>query len=163
MSFRPGRFAVIATVSTVLALLITAFLLFRPPPKSADIAMPPPEASPEAVVTTFLDAVNAHDCETAEALAAEGSTEDVAGRCDDVESLTDVVVDQHVSESPMAHGLSATDEVVVVPVWLTVNWRPYRGGGVLGTGAVSWAYHLTRASTTAPWRIFDQGPTEPRA
>ena len=131
--------------------------LLAPPRQTADIALPAPDATQELVVATYLDALNAHDCDTAEALMTEGAEHQARSWCEDVASLGDVGVLAHSRELPEWSGHAGTDEVVRVPVTFDLSWRPLHDDGSMDEGATSWGYLLMRDSEDSPWRIADQG------
>jgi hypothetical protein len=128
-----------------------------PPRQSEDIAVPANDATPEQVVTTYLDALNAHDCETAEAVMTADTKDSAKSWCEDVASLTDVDVNDHVGERPKDSGHTAPDEVANVPVTFDLNWRLFHDDGSMDEGATMWDYLLVRDSPESPWRISDQG------
>jgi hypothetical protein len=128
-----------------------------PPQQTSDVAVPRLDATPEQVVTAYIDALNAHDCETAEFLMMEGAESTATQWCQDVASLTSVNVDGHFREPPGASGHSAGEEVANVPVTFDLNWRPFQDDGSMDEGATTWGYLLMRSSSGSPWRIFDQG------
>ena len=148
----------IALVMVGLAVVVatTAAYFLLPPQQMGDVAVPPRDATPEQVVTAYLDALNAHDCDTAAALTVAGA-EGGARWCRDVASLKNVDVRDHFMEVPEYSGHSAPDEVAHVPVSFDVDWRPFHNDGSMGEGATTWGYLLVRGSVDAPWRIFDQG------
>ena len=153
----PGR--LIALVATVLVLGVAATVayLLLPPRQTSDVAVPAPDATPEQVVTAYLKALNAHDCDTAEAVMTEGAKDSAKSWCEDVASLTGVGVRDHFTERPKDSGHSAPEEVANVPVAFTLNWRPFHNDGSMDEGATTWGYLLVRDSADSPWRIFDQG------
>ena len=151
---RPGR--LIALVAAVLVAATAAYLLL-PPRQTGDVAVPPRDASPEQVVAAYLDAVNAHDCDTAEALMTADAEDRATSWCEDVASLEDVDIHDHFTERPKDSGHSAPEEVANVPVTFDLNWRLFHNDGSMDEGATSWGYLLVRDSADSPWRIFDQG------
>ena len=80
-----------------------AYLLL-PPRQTSDVARPALDATPEQVVTAYLDALDAHDCDTAEAMMTESAEDSATSWCKDVASLTDVVVGDHFAERPRGLG-----------------------------------------------------------
>ncbi|WP_395696278.1 DUF4829 domain-containing protein [Nocardioides sp.] len=157
MFTRPGR--LLALGASVLVLVVTAAVayLLLPPRQTGDVAVPAPSASPDQVVTVYLDAVNAHDCDTARAVMTEGAEDGATSWCEDVASLTDVDVSDHVMERPQDSGHSAPEEVANVPVSFDLNWRPFHDDVSMPEGATTWGFLLVRESADSPWRIFDQG------
>lgn len=155
MFTRPGR--LIAHVASVLVLVAAATVayLLLPPRQTGDVAVPAPHATPEQVVTAYLDALKAHDCDTAEAVMAEGAKD--KSWCEKVATLTGVDVKHHVMEPPEYSGRTAPEEVANVPVAFNVNWRPLRNDNSMDEGPTTWGYLLVRDSASSPWRIVDQG------
>jgi hypothetical protein len=154
-----GPRSLITLFSSVLVLVVGATVAhwLLPPRQTNDVAVPAPTATPEKVVKTYLDALNAHDCDTAVSLMTESAKDSAKSWCEDVASLTDIDVSDHFTESPKDSGHSAPSEVANVPVTFHLNWRPFHDDGSMGEGATAWGYLLVRDSTDAPWRIFDQG------
>lgn len=149
----------IALVGGVFVLVVAtavAYLLL-PPRQTADVTLPPPDATPEQVVTAYLNALNAHDCDTAEAVSTEDAKESATSWCHHVDSLTAVTVGRHVQERPEWTGHSPADEIVNVPVTFDLTWRPFRSDGSMDEGVTTWGYLLVRESASRSWRIFDQG------
>ena len=155
---RASRRFVALVVGILVAIVggLVGYLLL-PPRQSGDVAVPARTASPEQVVTTYLDALNAHDCGTAEAVMTNGAKDSAKLWCDEVARLTDVRVHQHFKERPNVTGHSAPEEVVGVPVAFILEWRPLHDDGSMAEGATTWGYWLVRDSPHSPWRIFDQG------
>lgn len=138
------------------AVLMTGVALLGPPRQSDEVAMPARDASPEDVVTTFLDALNAHDCATAQRLTVEGAADAAHEWCQDVADLSDIDVSDHRAEDPKHTGHAAPDEVVSVPVTFDLNWRLLHRDPSMEEGPTTWGYLLIRRPGS-PWRIFDQG------
>ena len=154
---RPRRFIALAAGALVVVVVATASYLLLPPRQSSDIAVPPLAATPEQVVTAYLDALNAHDCDPAEAVMTEDAKGSAKSWCQDVASLTDVDVSDHFTERPRDSGHKAPDEVANVPVTFDLNWRLFHNDGSMEEDSTMWGYLLVRDSTDSPWRIFDQG------
>ena len=157
MSKRLGR--LIALVASVLVLLVAATVtyLLLPPRQSGDVSVPGSDATPEQVVTAYLEALDSHDCDTAEAVMTEGAKESAKSWCEDVTNLTDVDVQDHFMERPKDSGHSWPAEVANVPVAFKLNWRHFHNDGSMDEGPTTWGYLLVRNSAESPWRIFDQG------
>jgi hypothetical protein len=135
----------------------TATYLLLPPRQTHDVGVPPSDASPEQVVTAYLDALNAHDCDTAQALMTADAEDSAKSWCEDVASLTNVDVHDHFTERPEDSGHTAPDEVANVPVGFDLNWRLFHSDGSMEEGATAWGYLLVRSTPDSPWRIFDEG------
>lgn len=146
--------ALVVGAAVVLAVGASALL---PPRQSGDIAVPPDDATPEQVVTTYLDALNAHDCATAEAVWTTDAKRGATMWCEDVASLKDIDVSAHVMERPRWSGTSPTKEVARVPVSFNLDWRLFHDHGSLDEGDTAWGYLLVRDSPDSPWRIFSDG------
>lgn len=153
----PGRLIAITASVLVLAVAATVAYLLLPPRKTADVAVPAPDATPEQVVTAYLDALNAHDCDAAQAVTTGGARDSAKSWCQDVTGLTDVDVRDHFAERPRWSGHSPSAEVANVPVTFDLDWRPFHSDGSMDEGATTWGYLLVRQSAGSPWRIFDQG------
>jgi hypothetical protein len=154
--FKGSRRFVVLVVIVVLVVGVVAYVLL-PPRQSDDIAVPANDATPEQVVTAYLDALNAHDCDTAEAVWTSDAKVGAKMWCEDVASLTDVDVRDNFKERPQWSGNSASDEVVNVPVTFNLNWRLFHNDGSMDEGVTGWSYELLRDSPDSPWRIFGDG------
>lgn len=143
----------------VLLVVVVATLasLLLPPRQTGDVAVPAVEATPEQVVGAYLDALNAHDCETAEALAIDGAQDSAKAWCEDIGSLTAVEVADATMDRPEDSGHSATEVVARVPVAFNLTWRPLHGDVSMAEGPTTWGYLLIRDSSDSAWRIVDQG------
>jgi len=153
----PGRLIAFAVAGVVVVVAATVAYFLLPPLQTADVAVPPSDATPERVITAYLDALNAHDCGTAEALMTAKAESQAASWCEDVANLKNVDVHDHFMERPQGSGHSAPKEVAQVPVNFDLNWRLFHNDGSMDEGATTWGYLLVRDSPDAPWRIFDQG------
>ena len=141
----------------VLGVAATAAYLLLPPRQTSSVSVPAPDATPEQVVTAYLEALNAHDCDTAVAVMTEEARASAESWCEDVASLTGVIVRGHVTERPQDSGHSTPEEVANVPVSFHLSWRPFHNDGSMDEGATTWSYLLVRDSADSPWRLFDQG------
>ncbi len=123
-----------------------------------DVEAPPPSASPRQVVATYLEALDAHDFETAGQLLAPGFREHAEETWfDDVDTVTDVEVGRPFQENPKWSGNPPGVEVMNVPVTFDVQWRWLHNDGSMEEGRTEWGYLLERSGPSAPWRIFDDG------
>ena len=144
----------IAVVLAVLIAWVVYALVFTH--QEREVAVPRDDASPEKVVTAFIDALNAHDCETASQLEATGV--DIAkGWCEDVAGLSDLRTSKPFREESQEYGHDASQQVVHVGVTFDLDWRWLRSDGSMPEGPTAWGYLLERTSDDAPWRISDQG------
>ncbi len=121
--------ALIACPLVVLATLGISYSLG--PRQTAHIATPPADATPEQVVTAYVEALNAHDCHAAKSLTVENATYDAATWCDDAASLTSLHVQHRVMES---------SAVADVPVTFNLDWRLFRDDGSMDEGVTDWGY-----------------------
>jgi hypothetical protein len=154
---RPGRLIAVVATMLVLAVAATLAYLLLPPRQANDVAVPASDARPEQVVTAYLDALNAHDCDTAEAVMTDDSKDSARSWCEDVASLTELDVGDHVAERPRWSGHAAPLEVANVPVTFNLSWRPLHDDGSMDEGTTTWEYLLVRTAADSSWRIFDQG------
>jgi hypothetical protein len=141
----------------VLVAAVAVVHLAMPPRQTSDVAEPPVDATPEQVVTAYVDALNAHDCDTAANVMTPAARSDATRWCHDLGSLADVSVQSHFMERPQWSGQPRSAQVADVPVSFTLRWRPFHDDGSMDQGATTWSYLLVRRSAHAPWRIFDQG------
>lgn len=149
-------FVLLLGVAVLLVLGVGASSLL-PPRKSDDVAVPANDATPEQVVMAYVNALNAHDCDTAEAVWVSDAKVGAKMWCEDVASLTDVDVGDSSMERPQWSGHSATDEVANVGVTFNLNWRLLHNDGSMPEGTTVWGYLLVRDSPDSPWRIFSEG------
>jgi hypothetical protein len=143
--------------AAVLVLVAVAAYFLLPPRQTDQVAVPANDATPEQVVTAYLDALNVHDCGTAAAVMTREARQSAETWCHQVASLSNVDVHDHVTEPPEDSGHSAPEEVADVLVTFDLRWRLFHDDGSMPQGATSWGYLLVRDSRTSPWRIFDQG------
>lgn len=152
-----GRSRYIAyAVGLVVVAVVFASVLLQPR-QTSDVAVPANAATPRQVVTAYLDALNVHDCETAETVMTQEAKASARSWCKNIASLTDVAVGNEFAERPTYYGRSDTEEVAHVPVTFNLNWRIFHNDGSMGEGSTTWGYLLVRSSADSPWRIFDQG------
>ncbi|WP_062201441.1 hypothetical protein [Demequina salsinemoris] len=152
-----SRKAALAAGITVVAGVITvaAAALLEVPTQS--VAMPADDASAEAVVQAYLEALNGHDCDTAAALADADFASTALQWCDAVAGLDDIDVSQATEEDPFWSGLPSDVETVSVAVEFDLDWRLFHDDGSMPEGHTVWGYLLSRDSADAPWRIYDNG------
>lgn len=139
-------------VAAAIAVVFIVYILLMNQAKNID--MPTDDASPEQVVEVYLQALDAHDCDTVQALttAPKGET-----WCASVAHIDNAQVANHNVEDPAWSGRTAPDEVVNVPVTFDVGWRVFHGDISMPPGYTDWGYLLVRSSPTQPWRIFAEG------
>ena len=135
----------------IAAAVIVYFVLIG---QSTNVEMPANDAAPEEVVRVYLEALGAHDCDTALALTTPTKG---ASWCTSVARITDAQVRKHVVEEPAWSGHAAPDAVVNVPVTFDIRWRMFNGDISMPAGPMTWGYLLVRSSPTEPWRIFAEG------
>lgn len=143
-------------VGLVVVAVVLASVLLQPR-QTGHVAVLANVATPAQVVTAYLDALNVHDCETAETVMTQEAKASARSWCKKVARLTDVVVGDHFAERPTYSGRSDSDEVVYVPVTFNLNWRLFHNDVSMDEGSTTWGYLLVRRSADSPWRIFDQG------
>ncbi len=146
-------------LSGVIALVLVAAATYAfAGRQTADVAVPPDDATPEQVVAAFLDALDARDCDTAAALwATETADGGEPSWCGDVAPLDSIEIQDHSLESPADSGHDPGDQVAWVDVTFTLDWRAFGSDGSMPEGANDWGYLLVRSSPDDPWRITDQG------
>jgi hypothetical protein len=140
-----------------LVVVATAAYLLLPPRQTRDVAVPRNDANPEEVVSAYVAALNAHDCDTAKALTTDGAEDEATSWCGEIASLTHVDIHGHFAEDPEDSGHSGPEEVANVPVSFNLNWRLFHNDGSMEEGATTWGYLLVRDSADSPWHIFSQG------
>lgn len=154
---RPRRLVALLVGVLVLVVAGAAAYFLLPPRQTESVSVPASDATPEEVVGSYLEALNAHDCVAAQSLATEEAKDSARSWCENVASLTDVDVSDHFMERPAWSGRSPGEEVANVPVTFSVNWRLFHNDGSMDEGRTTWGYRLARGSPDSPWRIFGQG------
>lgn len=120
--------------------------------KLRNVPMPSAGAGPHEVVVAYLDAMDAHDCETAGALATPDYRESARSTCRKIASV-DFAVDPPYES---AAALRASSTTYVGVDW-DIDWRWLHQDVSMEEGAGSWGYGLERASRQSPWRISSAG------
>jgi hypothetical protein len=124
--------------SVVVLLCLTAGAAFAWSAPRADVALPGPDATPEQVVTAYIEAVNVRDFDTANAIDARPGPD--LGRFSRPMRTHDVRMEKTVPAGSSAHVLFTAD---------------FEGGdGTVEDGL--WGYHLDRGRDGL-WRITDAG------
>ena len=123
--------------------------------QTRDVAVPPDGASPEEVVRAYLDALDAHDCDTAERLMTPNSSAE--SWCEDLAGLADVQLRDVIPEKPRWSGHRDDQQVMQVVVRFDLDWPWLHGDGSMPEGLTTWGYLLVRDSEAESWTIFDQG------
>lgn len=145
------------TALMALALLVAAAYVLLPPRQSEQVAVPAAQATPENVIRTYIRALDAHDCVTAEALVTDDMRSGAKSWCRNVAHLSRVDINRHVVEQLQDSGRSVHEEVANVPVTFDLDWRLFHNDASMDEGRTVWGFLLVRDSTSAPWRVFDQG------
>ena len=114
---------------------------------AVDVPMPPDDASPEQVVRSYVDAVHAEDCDTAEALMTRPS----GSWCGNID-ITSLEIRGRWQERKESE---AGDGPMVEYVSVEIATRG--GSAPMPDGTHRWGYLLERAGGDGPWWIYDQG------
>jgi hypothetical protein len=144
-----GAVAVIAGPGRVLALV-----------PARDVPVPAADAEPQHVVRSYLDALDAHDLDTASTLLTPDYRQQVertgGNWFANLRSVRDVRVSA-AEDARDGYGVgSHYPHAVRVPATFTVRLffdQP------TGDGPLNWSFVLVRESVTEPWRIHDGGPS----
>jgi hypothetical protein len=154
-----GGWLVGLAAGALVLVVLAAWYVLRSPDQTEDVATPEADATPEQVVRLYIDALNAHHCDTAEAVATAAFKSVADGWCEDIAHLRHVQVHKHVMENPKWSGFPAGghEQVANVVVCFDVDWRLFHSDGTLDQGPNGWGHGLIRASPDQPWRILDQG------
>jgi len=120
--------------------------------KLRDVPVPAATASPSEVVSTYLRALNAHDCATAEALATGEFRKSARSWCRQVGSLKHVTVEPYQVDNQGTPDLQA-----YISVTFDLHWRPFHSDGSMENGSTIWGYDLVRASPRERWAIASEG------
>lgn len=131
-----------ALALAIVALLGVAAFAADPPPAVREVAVPPDDASPEEVVMTYLEAMDAHDCATVAELVAPSSRW-LGDGCKNADGHDEVRVASVFREKPHWSGHDRGQQVMNV----SVRFEETK----------VWGYLLVRDAPDHPWRIFDAG------
>lgn len=119
----------------------------------------PVNATPEAVVRAYLEALDAKDVDTARHLLSERHASQVAGEVDswftNVESISDVHVGNTRPESRQGAAAQGSRDAVFVPVDFTLKQKHEE---TMPNGPTVWGYVFVRNSAKERWLIVDEGP-----
>jgi hypothetical protein len=150
------RRTAVLVVGTVIvtALAWLAYSTFGPPRQSRDVSMPSADATPEEVVGVYLDALDAHDCDTAADVVVADRAEGMVS-CDSVEALSEISVRERFDH--YTRPSSPGTEVTYVSVRFDLDWRRFHGDGSMPEGTTVWGYVLERSSSANPWRLIRGG------
>lgn len=146
----PAKLWLLASGAAFIALALAVASLLLPPRETEDVPLPSDSATPEEVVATYLRAVDAHDCATAQALTTSDARDIATGWCREVADLADIEVGDALPDSRRR---GTTD----VEVSFDLDWRLFHDDGSLPEGPTTWGYILVRRTPDGPWRITDQG------
>jgi hypothetical protein len=143
----------LALLAVPLALAGVVTVLVLPPKQTADVTIPPADASPVQVVETYLRAIDVHDCDTARAMWVGPNAGYANDDCVSISRISQVRPEPTV----MSDETSGTDGTASrVAVSYQVSYRPFRRQ--LPDGRELLFYDLSRSSALgAPWRIIDAG------
>ncbi len=164
MEKEPRRF--VAPLLGLVAILVVVAMYMMATTTSKDVDMPADDASPEQVVTAYVEALDSHDCDTAEALVTASKRDGTEAWCRNVRDMTEIQVGSHVVEQMGVTGSTSlrssaepktSGEVVRVPVTFNLEWRLFRADDSIPEGTTDWGYFLVRESPMGPWRVFDEG------
>ncbi|MBC6463903.1 DUF4829 domain-containing protein [Actinomadura alba] len=126
-------------------------------PKSR-VSIPPDNASPQDVVSAYVEAINAHDSAAGRALSTSHFADQLDGMQDN--PFKNVIeISKLRVEAPIPNGNESPDgkryhSAVYVPVKFTLKQREVVS---MPDGDTTWGYVLVRAGADEPWRINDNG------
>ena len=123
------------------------------------VALPSAGASPQDVVRAYVNALDAHDIDTARALLTSEHSKDVKGQTDswfsNVRSIADLSISAPVTESGRSDTAAKGYRFVVyVPVEFTLRQRHQVS---MPDGPTNWGYLLARNTDTTRWLIVVEG------
>ena len=141
------RLIALAVVLGLVALAVFTEWTFEVVPfKRRDVAMPPVSAIPQQVVATYVEALDAHDCDAAEELW-------LSDKADPEMWCSEVSRARIVGASDASH---ESERRIDVSLTLNVRWRPFQKDGTISGDPFSWTYILTQDRRGA-WKIVDNG------
>lgn len=116
--------------------------------------MPPLDASPEQVVQTYLEAQQAHDCQTSQSLrSASMQPPRQPGKCNFLNLTEFRIIKSQPDRAGLFHDEHPLHQRIYVD--LELGWGAEDHGFHRGTNP--WSYILDRGARGAPWRIIAQG------
>ena len=124
-----------------------------PLPEQRSVPLPPQGASPQAVVRTFVAAVDEHDKATVDALCASGWVS--SANSSDIDYFIRLRITQlfpprpDTNEEWLPKGVAGADVTVTL-----VGWA--RNGGPVGEDGY-WTYYLAPVGPHRAWRIGAEG------
>ncbi|GAB3674556.1 hypothetical protein GCM10025868_22960 [Angustibacter aerolatus] len=133
--------------SVVIALGGALVWYLAPSPRTRTVAVPPAGATPEQVVLAYLDALDAHDCDTVRRLTVPEERSWTRRWCRDVAS----------ARHPRVLGTSFEGTRVGVGVSFDLTWRRLHDDGSMAPGDTSWGYTLQPVGPDGAWQVVDQG------
>jgi hypothetical protein len=143
-----GRLVAVAVVVALLALAAWAECTLEVVPfKRRAVDMPTARASPQEVVAAYVEALDAHDCDTARRLWLGGGQGTAEMWCAQVRRA-------HIVGG--MHAFHENRRWIDVSLTLDVRWRPFENDGSIEGNPFPWTYILARESRGA-WRIGDNG------
>lgn len=139
---------------------MVSWVVQAPLPEQHSVPLPPPSASPQVVVRTFVTALDQHDRATAEALYAPSwfSSSNTNLPDHDLDLYVRVWI-THLSppqvdtnDASLPRGVTGVDVNVTLGGW-------NRDGGPVGEDGVDghWGYVLAPIGFHGSWRIIDEG------
>jgi hypothetical protein len=140
---RPIIFIISFLLASVCAWLVWSHIAGA---QKRDIGLPPTDASPTTVVRTYLDALDARDCDTAAKLWTSDGNLD----CHGIAGVSNIRVHDPVP------GPQETTLQTYVTVEFHLSWRRFHYDPSLADD-VAWGYYLDRSTPTSPWRITEGG------
>jgi hypothetical protein len=128
----------VASAVAVLALVAGAALMWSAPRDA--VALPGPDATPEQVVVAYIDALNARDFDTSNAIDSRPDSD--LGRFGRPENMNDVKLRPTTTDGARA--------------WVHFTADFSGGDGSMDRGRQSWGFILERGSDDR-WHIVDAG------
>ena len=134
-------------------LVVAVGLWLRSTGPTERVPLPPVGASPEQVVGTYLEAMNAGDVDTINALVVSDYLQ--RSRSDSRWTVTDITIHSAQPESLTNSAAEGWSQAVNVPVTFRTTHAP--DISIPDDEEMYWGYLLVRNKDTDPWRIIDQG------
>lgn len=128
-------------IAAVTVVAVVGMAQLYPLPRTADVLSPPADATAEEVVRAYLEAIDAHDCDTAQDLTAPSFAAVTESMCHDAASLTTTEL-QTVGTGAVHASFDIDRRLFAEDVSV-----PEDGWG--------WTYYLTRGPEG--WRVSDAG------
>lgn len=145
--------ALLAVLALVLVLALAGWQWSRP---KDDIALPGPDASPAQTVEAYVEALNARDFATANAILSDEHRQPWR-RFSRSPRLEDLRIGDSIRQSAGPEDGESRADAYEEAVYVQVTYNLHGGDISMPDGPTDWSYVVARDNTDERWRIIDQG------